>query len=204
MVKDNCTEQLIFNAARKVFLQKGLDGARMQEIADEAGINKALLHYYFRSKEKLFEGIFIEALSKISGGIQKLVNEELSVLEKLKALVNIYIDTLSENPYLPIFVLGEMHHHPEKFEEIINRNIAEHLKKFIVQVEIEIKSGKIKPVNPGHLLVNVLSMVIFPFAAHPLVSIIYSKQMNADAGQFFRERKKELYVFIENALDPKK
>lgn len=204
MVKDKCTEQQIFDAARKVFLKKGLDGARMQEIADEAGINKALLHYYFRSKEKLFEGIFNEAFGKISQGIQELVHVEMSVLEKLEGLVNIYIDTLSENRYLPIFVLGEMQHHPEKFEKIISTHIVEHLKKFLVQVEDEIKSGKIKPVNPAHLLVNVLSMVIFPFAAYPLVSIIYSKQMNVDGGQFFRERKKELYEFIENALDPKK
>jgi TetR/AcrR family transcriptional regulator len=204
MVKDKNTEQLIFDAARKVFQKKGLDGARMQEIADEAGINKALLHYYFRSNEKLFAGIFAESIEKISQGIQNLFIQDLDVLEKLKALVNIYIDTLSENRYIPLFVLGELNQHPEKFEEIINNYIVIHLKKFLLEVEKEVQSGKIKPVNPFHLLMNVLGMVIFPFAAYPMVSIIYNKNTNSSVEQFFQERKKEIYDFIEKALDPKK
>jgi TetR/AcrR family transcriptional regulator len=204
MVKDKNTEKVIFDAARKVFQKKGLDGARMQEIADEAGINKALLHYYFRSKEKLFEGIFTESIGKISMGIQNLFTEDIGVIEKLKALVNIYMDTLSENRYLPLFVLNEINQHPEMFEEILNRSIVIHLKGFLLQVEQEVQSGKIKHVNPIHLLMNVLGMVIFPFAAFPVVSIILNKNTSPDVNQFFVDRKNEIYGFLENALDPKK
>jgi AcrR family transcriptional regulator len=204
MVVDKNTEQLIFDAARRVFLKKGLGGARMQEIADEAGINKSLLHYYFRSKDKLFEGILNEAIGKISYGIRNLFDNEMGVLERLRTLVNLYIDTLSQNRYLPLFVLNEMNQNPEKFEEIISKHVVVHLSKFLVQVEQEIHAGKIKRVNPPHLLLNVLAMVIFPFAAYPVVSIIYSKQTNTDFEYFLRERKKEIYDFIEKALDPNK
>jgi len=204
MVKDTNTERIIFNAARKVFQKKGLDGARMQEIADEAGMNKALLHYYFRSKEKLFQGIFNESIGKISLGIQNVFNDNMGVIEKLQALVNIYVDTLSENRYLPLFVLNEMNQHPEKFEEILSKTIVVHLKGFLIQVEKEVQSGKIKPVNPLHLLMNVLGMVIFPFAAYPVVSIIINKNMDSSVEQFYLERKKEIFEFIVIALDPKK
>ena len=204
MVKDKNTEKIIFDAARRVFLKKGLEGARMQEIADEAGINKALLHYYFRSKDRLFEGILSEAIGKLSQGIQDLFVKDLSVLERLHALVDLYIDILSENRYLPMFVLNEMGRHPEKFEEIISKYIVVHLQDFLVQVQHEVESGKIKKVNPLHLLMNVLGMLIFPYAAYPVVSIIYSKRMNANVEQFYMERKKEVYDFIEKALDPKK
>jgi AcrR family transcriptional regulator len=204
MVKDTNTERIIFDAARKVFQKKGLDGARMQEIADEAGMNKALLHYYFRSKEKLFQGIFNESIGKISMGIQDVFNDNMSVIEKLQALVNIYVDTLSENRYLPLFVLNEMNQHPEKFEEILSKTIIVHLKGFLIQVEKEVQSGKIKPVNPLHLLMNVLGMVIFPFAAYPVVSIIINKNMDSSVEQFYLDRKKEIFEFIVKALDPKK
>jgi TetR/AcrR family transcriptional regulator len=204
MVKDKNTEQTIFDAARKVFQKKGLDGARMQEIADEAGMNKALLHYYFRTKEKLFEGIFNESIGKISLGIQNVFNEKMTVIEKLEALVSIYVDTLSENRYLPLFVLNEMNQHPEKFEAVFNKFIVVHLKGFLLQVEKEARSGMIKPVNPLHLLMNVLGMIIFPFAAYPVVSLIINKNMDSSVEDFFEARKKEVYDFIEKALDPKK
>src|SRR3982751_3647938 len=101
MRKDLSTEEKILSAAKKAFLTKGMDGARMQDIADKAGINKALLHYYFRSKDRLFEMIFLEEARKFMPRIATIMLSELTLFEKIEKFVDQYIDTLSQNPLLP-------------------------------------------------------------------------------------------------------
>src|SRR5215831_5817845 len=101
------TEKRILAAAKKVFLTKGMDGARMQDIADAAGINKALLHYYFRSKEKLFEKIFTEAMSGLFPKINSILESEQTVFEKIEMICGEYIDQIQQTPYLPMFILSE-------------------------------------------------------------------------------------------------
>lgn len=202
MNKNKNTEERIYEAARKVFLKKGLVGARMQEIADEAGINKALLHYYFRNKEKLFEGIFNEVIMRLSTGIQKILKLDLNVLDKFKEFVNIYIEILLENRYLPLFVLNEMNHNPDKFMEIFKDRMAVHIRKFMGQIQEEIDKGYIRAVNPVHFFFNVLSLIIFPFAVHPLMMKIAGDNLISETDTFLLERKKEIHFFIENALKP--
>ncbi|MBN2523867.1 MAG: TetR/AcrR family transcriptional regulator [Bacteroidales bacterium] len=202
MVKDKNTEQRIYEAARKVFLKKGMAGARMQEIADEAGINKALLHYYFRNKEKLFDGIFNEVIERISTGIQSIFELETNVLEKLKEFVNIYVDVLFENRYLPLFVLNEMNQHPDRFSILLKENIVVHMKKFLVQIQEEIEKGTIRAENPVHLLLSVLGLIIFPFAVYPLFKKMLGEELMENTDILLIERKKEICLFIENALKP--
>ena len=108
-VKKDNSEEKILNAAQSVFIQKGMDGARMQEIADEAGINKALLHYYFRTKQKLFEAILKKVFSNILPNLMDMVHSDLPIEEKLGIFIENYIDLLMENPYLPNFILKENH-----------------------------------------------------------------------------------------------
>src|SRR5580698_7184188 len=105
--KDN-SEEKILTAAKKIFLLKGMDGARMQDIADEAKINKALLHYYFRSKEMLFEKIFKEALEKLFPKILDIWKSDVSLFQKIENFCVKYIDMMQQNPYLPLFVLNEV------------------------------------------------------------------------------------------------
>ncbi len=202
MVKDINTEARIYEAARKVFLKKGLAGARMQEIADEAGINKALLYYYFRNKEKLFEGIFNEVIMRLSTGLQSMFEMDISVVDKLKEFVNIYVDVLIENHYLPLFVLNEMNCHPEKFSNMLNEKIAVHIKKFLFQVQREMDEGSIRSCNPGHLLLNILGLIIFPFAVYPVMKNITGNDLLSETDTFLKDRKKEIHLFIENALKP--
>ena len=98
---DQSTEQIILEAAKKVFVRKGMAGARMQDIADEAGINKALLHYYFRNKEKLFEMIFMEAAEKFFPRINAIFDSDQPLFEKIESFCEEYISVVMENPYLP-------------------------------------------------------------------------------------------------------
>lgn len=202
MVKDKNTEQRIYEAARKVFLKKGMNGARMQEIADEAGINKALLHYYFRNKEKLFEGIFNEVIGRLSMGIKGIFESRKDVLSKLKDLIDIYVEVLLENSYLPLFVLNEMNENPKRFAEIIKNNIAVHLENFIFQIQEEVEAGSIRACNPFHLLLNVLGLIIFPFAVFPVMKNIADGDLDSISKTFLKERKQEVYNFVENALKP--
>ena len=101
------TENQILKAAREVFIAKGYEGARMQEIADRAGINKALLHYYFRSKEKLFEAVFSEIAMNLFPAMKQLLEAEIGIKEKVTFFIKIYLKTLLENPFfLRILIIG--------------------------------------------------------------------------------------------------
>ncbi|HNP20621.1 MAG TPA: TetR/AcrR family transcriptional regulator [Panacibacter sp.] len=186
---DERAEQRILAAAKKIFLSKGLDGARMQDIADEAGINKALLHYYFRSKDKLFETIFMEVAKHFLPRVSEIFESGKPLFDKIELFCETYIQQMKETPYLPLFILGEATRRPETFVKKVfgNRKPPVHL--FVAQVQQEIKSGNIKPVHPLQLLIDILSMCVFPFMARPMlehVAGINKKQFDA----FIEERKK--------------
>ena len=118
------TQAKILSAAKQVFLLKGMAGARMQDIADEAGINKALLHYYFRSKEKLFETIFSEALNQFFPKIAHIIESDITLFQKIESFCSEYITTMQQNAYLPLFVLNEVNKQPEYFKEKFILHVA--------------------------------------------------------------------------------
>ena len=191
MKKDLSTEEKILEAAKKVFLTKGMDGARMQDIADEAGINKALLHYYFRSKDKLFEHIFLDVVSAFLPKVFAILGSEKPLFEKIELFCSEYIGQIMKIPYVPIFVLNEINRQPKAFLKKVLGNHQPPIQKVVVQIEKEITAGIIKPVEPLQLLLNILSLCLFPFLASPLVQLITgmdAKQFNA----LMEQRKKEV------------
>ena len=198
------TEKIILEAARQVFIRKGFDGARMQEIADEANINKALLHYYFRSKDKLFMAIFVEVIqSFILTSVKLIQNPGHSVFDKIRLFVEKYISLIQENPYLPGFILNELNQRPDRLVGIFKRSGLE-LDYFYSQIEKEVKEGKIEPVEPEHLLVNMISMCIFPFVGKPLINTIILSGSEKDFNLFMEERKKTIPEFIINSIKKQK
>ena len=118
------TEQKILDAAKKVFVVKGMTGARMQEIADEAGINKSLLHYYFRTKEKLFEAVFQSALGEFFPKVTSYMISDISLEDKIKVFVKEYSKVLQENPFLPSFIIGEVNRNPDNIIQYFKQNIG--------------------------------------------------------------------------------
>jgi TetR/AcrR family transcriptional regulator len=200
--KELSTEQAILEAAKNIFIRKGMEGARMQEIADEAGINKALLHYYFRSKDKLFEAIFTEAILKLVPNIMEMLKSELPLFTKIELFTCNYIDAFTENPFVPGFIMHELSRDPSKIVNMVkNAGINPH--PFFDQVKRETESGNIIPVNPYHLIVNMLSMCIFPFVAMPILMNILFKNNAESYNQFIAQRKKEIPEFIINAIKKK-
>lgn len=198
--KDKTTEQLVLDAAKKVFIRKGMAGARMQDIADEAGINKAMLHYYFRNKEKLFEVIFMEAAAKLFPRINVIFSSDQPLFEKIESFCDEYIATIIDNPYLPLFVLNEINREPEYFmQKVMSGNTRPQPEKFLQQIEKEIKKGNIKRISPLQLLMNLLSLTIFPFVAKPM----FQSNLGIDELQFrsiMQQRKKEIPKFIIDAI----
>jgi TetR/AcrR family transcriptional regulator len=170
--RDQSTEEKILSAARKVFLNKGMDGARMQDIADEAGINKALLHYYFRSKDKLFEHIFLEVASSMLPRIFSIFQSDDTLFTKIEKFCEAYITQEIKTPYVPIFILNEVNRQPQAFLKKVLGNTRPPVEKLLQQIDQEIKAGIIKPINPLQLLLNTLSLCIFPFLASPMVQLI--------------------------------
>ena len=198
--KTPLTEEKILAAARKVFMTKGMAGARMQDIADDAGINKAMLHYYFRDKDKLFETVFLAEAKKFFPKINMIFQSETPLFEKIENFVVEYIDEMLENPFLPWFVMNEINRDPEKFMYRIwgKKNLPDP-SIFLSQIEKEVKKGTIKKINPLHLFMNLLSMTIFPFLARPMIQ----RNLGLDELQFsiaMNQRKKEIPQFIIDSI----
>lgn len=167
MGKDITTEKKILDAARTVFVRKGYHGARMQEIADEAEINKASLHYYFRSKDRLFEEIFKQAFSNLMPVVNHMLFEEGSFEDKVRTLVEHYTRLLKENPYLPQFIISESSRDPEGLTRMF---ASAGITPELFLPHFRQKFGHLVPEgwDVRHLLINILSMSLFPFAARPL------------------------------------
>jgi TetR/AcrR family transcriptional regulator len=194
MKADKSTEQKILEAAKQVFTEKGLDGARMQDIADKAGINKALLHYYFRSKDKLFEVIFLEQAARFMPRVIEMLVSDLPFFEKIEKFVEAYITVLIQNPLLPLFILNEVSKNPQDLTKKIWGEGRPPVEKVQVHINKEVKKGTIKPVSAIQLMLNMVSLCIFPFLAKPIVQWI-SDSNNAQFNQLMEQRKKEVANF---------
>jgi AcrR family transcriptional regulator len=197
--KINSTETAILRAAKIIFLHKGMDGARMQEIADEAGINKSMLHYYFRSKELLFKAVFMEAFSTLAPQLNEILNADSSICDKIKDFSYNYITFIIAHPYLPNFILQEMNRNDEFVNDLISKKHFPSIKKFKSQVEEKVADGTLKPIKAEHLFINIMALNIFPFIASPLLKKVL-KTTDTAFKKLIEERKTEVAAFIINSI----
>ncbi len=187
---DTSTEEKIIEAARKVFLEKGYAATRTRDIAEEAGINLALLNYYFRSKEKLFQLVMVENLQQLFIVVLPIVNnDELTLEQKLETLAENYIDLLIDNSDLPIFILSEIRANPERFKDRLQVQHILRNSSFVSQIR-----EKRPDVEPVHFIVSLLGMIIFPFIAKPIL-FSDTKRFNA-----LMEERKTLVVKWAKAI----
>jgi TetR/AcrR family transcriptional regulator len=193
------TEEKIFEAARIVFQKKGFSGARMQEIADEAGINKAMLHYCFKNKELLFKAVFMNAFGQLAPQINGIFNSEASVFDKIKKFANSYISFAILNPYLPQFVIQEMNNNPEFVLTFLNNENRPNPTILFAQIEKEIADGILKSINPRQLLLDIFSMTVFPFAAQMMVKGILQIS-DTEFNLMMEERKTSIAEQIINSI----
>lgn len=193
------TEEEILNAAKEVFQQKGMAGARMQEIADKAKINKALLHYYYRSKQLLFEAVFKNAFRLLAPQIGKILNDDTELFDKIRNFTDSYVSFVIKHPYLPNFVIQELNSNPEFVLKLRAEASFPSTEKFKLQVLDSIEKGEIKPIDADQLLINIISLNIFPFIGTPLLMAL----INVDKkkyDQLLQNRKTEAADFIINSI----
>jgi TetR/AcrR family transcriptional regulator len=207
--RDRDTEQRILDAARAVFVRRGTAGARMQEIAQEAGVNQALLHYYFRTKDRLAEAAFREVAGRILPAVFEILGSEASIEEKVDRFVTLYIDNLSRSPFLPGYILSEIHHHPERARQLFavaagaapERFAPPLLRKLADQIEARVRDGTMRRITAEQFAINLISLCIFPFAARPMFQAAFGLD-DAAYARFLQQRRRDLPVFFLNALRP--
>ncbi|HET9024920.1 MAG TPA: TetR/AcrR family transcriptional regulator [Burkholderiaceae bacterium] len=207
--RDGDTERRILDAAHVVFVRTGTAGARMQEIAKEAGVNSALLHYYFRTKKRLAEAVFHRAAAQLLPAVAGVLASDQPLADKVKAVVELEIDRLARTPYLPVYILSELAHHPERIAQFVSAltgsqpdALGRRLLSVVGdQIDTEVRAGRMRPIQPEQFLVNLLSLCIFPFAARPMISALMGLDDKAFA-RFIRDRREALPDFILNAVRP--
>ena len=207
--RDGDTEQRILQAARRVFVRRGTAGARMQEIAEEAGVNQALLHYYFRSKDGLAVAVFREAAGRLVPSVLSVLASDATLEEKVERFVHLYIDEVRRHPFIPGYIVSELHHHPERITDLMadlagtRPSTFAHplLLRLRAQLEAQAAAGTMRPMSPEQFLVNLLALTVFPFVGRPLLLFM----LDLDAGGFDRfldERRAELPGFILRGMRP--
>ena len=197
---DKLTEDKIFDAATLVFEEKGMDGARMQDIANKAGINKALLHYYFRTKDRLFETVFQKLAGKIFMKFAPVFDKDLSLEEKIRFFYREHITFMQQNPRLPAFILNEINRNPARIKKLLKNVDVQKLWLTLEEQHREefIRYGITKEKIP-QIMSTLAAISVFPFAARGILEGIF-ENMGVDFDKYIEERKDFAADFVINAL----
>ena len=197
---DKQTEEKIFEAATDVFVDKGMDGARMQDIASHAGINKALLHYYFRTKDQLFNAVFEMIARKILKKFAPVYDENLSLEAKIRFFFKEHITFLQENPKLPGFILNEINRNPNRIKKLLkNIDFEKFWQELYKQHKNELENYNITEASMPQLMISIAAISVFPFAARGIIEGILDK-LGIDFNKYIEERKEYAAEFVIKAI----
>lgn len=198
------TDKVILEAAREVFLKKGYAAARMEDIAKTAGMNRALLHYYFRSKKDLFQIIFDQHFSELQSGLQEILSSADQLTEKIQRIINFYLDKLEANPDLPAFIIQELSVNPERIFQLVREKQRLPGRSRLVfddQVREAVRKGRIREIDSRHLMINIISLVVFPYVGRPYAKM-FLEHDDASYNAFLKIRRKEILSFVLKSIEP--
>ena len=197
------TDERIYEAARDIFHERGFDGARMQEIANRGVINKALLHYYYRSKDLLFEKVYQAAAKKLIPNVVLTLRRDVPLPAKVEQFVAGYIDTLRANPYMPGFILHELNRNPERLKNFLPKMVEQMIGPFLKEIALEINNGRLPYKDEKHFVVSMFSLCVFPFVARPMLQSVLGFD---DDGfdRFLTERTAEIPKMLLNGYPQNK
>jgi len=194
------TEEKIFEAATDVFLDKGMDGARMQDIANHAGINKALLHYYFRTKGHLFNAVFEFIARKMFMKFAPVFDENIKLEDKIKFFFKEHIAFMQANPRLPLFILNEINRNPERIKKLLKNVDFKNLWSMLVkQHKGELYKYNITEESMPQIMTSIASISVFPFAARGILEAIF-QNLEIDFDKYIEERKEFAAEFVIKAI----
>lgn len=197
---DKLTEEKIFEAATEVFIERGMDGTRMQEIANRAGINKSLLHYYYRTKERLFNAVFEKITGELFKKFKFVFDEKITLEDKIRLFYKEHITFLLKNPKIPSFVLNEINHNPERSKKLIRRlNIDNYWNILEIQHKEEFIKYNITRETLPQLITSIAALSVFPFAARGIIEGLFEKS-GIDFDDYMEKRKEYAAEFVIRAI----
>jgi TetR/AcrR family transcriptional regulator len=201
------TEKLIKEKAKILFFQKGLLNATTQEIADEAGVNRALIHYYFRSRDLMLDLLLDETLLEKKERVRKILSSDLPFRKKIAQYIDVVVDYGLTYPYLENFIISETARHPDKIKAFCARDKVKSSDLISEDLAAEIKKKKISPISPEHFMVNLSALCNYPLLAKSVLQTIHGMTDTAYR-KFLIERKRVIYMTIFNEempeLEPQK
>jgi AcrR family transcriptional regulator len=197
---EKLTEDKIFEAATIVFEEEGLTGARMQHIADRAGINKSLLHYYFRTKDHLFEAVFTKLAKKMFTKFTPIFEKNLSLEEKIRFFFKEHITFMQQNPRLPGFILNEINHNPQRIKKLIkNIEFKKIWTTLLEQHKDELYKYNISEETLLQIIVTIISLSVFPFAAKGILEVVF-ENFGVGFDEYTEKRKEFAADFVIKAI----
>lgn len=197
------TESIIFDAALRIFSRKGKDGARMQEIADAAGINKAMLHYYFRNKDSLYEAVFAHVSGRFFSEIDRVMAQDRPFAESMKEMIDVYMDMHAVQPEVARLWVHENLNGAPVARAIIERHRegdqpnGPH--RLLARIRKAVESGEIRPVDPVHLMMTVLGMTVMTFIATPALSV-FDPSLRIDSVAMIEARKRHIVEVLTHGI----
>lgn len=199
------TKARILDAADAVFVRRGIELARMQEIADHAGVNKALLHYHFRTKADLAQAVWLRIASSFAPGLMEMLTSELPLEDKIDQFVNAYHAFLGRHPYLLVYVISETARRPELLGQFYSTERRRASRRMVgtlqKQITKEVKARRMAPISAEQFFVTLAGSCLFPFAAQPMISEALG--LNSKQFEILMERRRtELPTLLKRALRP--
>ncbi len=199
--KDITTEQTILEAAEQEFLEKGFAGAKTTAIAKRAGVNHAMIHYYFRTKENLFTMVFQQKIRILAESFSQSFNQDLSFFDQLKLAIGTHFDFIAANPRLLFFVYGEIITNDRR-KKMLVQSVFPKLKGIVKRlkdgIDVEVENGTIRFIRPTELLMNIIALNAITFLAMPLLQII--KRNDKEVEKLLKQRRENNIQFIINGL----
>lgn len=194
-------EETIINVARAEFVKHGYECTSMSEIAARAGINRPTLHYYFRTKEKMFQAVFGSIVETFLPCMQSMVESDLPFIKKLEAIIDQYIAIFSQNSDLPYFIIREIQRDPQHLLSTAQELHVDKFLKTIYRIMLEdIKAGKLKPVNPEKIFCTFYGLLIFPIVSKNVTKIIFFNDKDSEYQEFIKDWKEHIITTMQNLI----
>lgn len=194
--QDSSTENHIKETAKNIFFKQGKYQATTQEIADAAGVNRTLLHYYFRSREILLEIVLQEGQAEFKDKMSKNINIELPFKDRISQLIDVWMEQTNEYPYLDSYLVSQMHNGVFLDNLVNNRKSTQtELASFYKDIETEMKAGRINKIEPLQFVLNLISMISYPLIMRPLLEKTFN-QSKKNYAKTLEERKEAIMATI--------
>ena len=196
-------EKRILSSAKELFLKHGFDAVSTTRIAGHAGCNQALVHYYYRTKQRLLERILQEETATVFEFFSAIPHDDIPFEEKIVKMIDIHFSFLENNPAIPIFLFGEMRNNPwifKNFQVFLKEKASCILDELQKEIDKESASGRIKAMDAFDLMLDIISLDAFAFMAKPFTDIWeFSEEQKKD---FLTRRKQHIKQILLAALMP--